>query len=201
MLLQDMGRLQDAEPLLRESLAISRKALGEEHADVGTSLNNLGLLLQDMGRFEDAEPLYRGSLEIWRKTLGEEHQNVGQSLNNLGSLMKAMGRLHDAEPLYRKSLEIRRKALGSEHPDVTEDRSQTPFVSSVQRYYILPVLPVHCDRRWRLNCFHRGNVPRTHQRGTWDHELMKAFEAHSLLKGVKTCYPKCKIEKSCDNHG
>ena len=80
-LLEDIGRLQDAEPLYRKSLEIWRNTLGAEHPRVGTSLNNLASLLQDMGRLQDAEPLYRESLEIRRKTLGEEHPNVGQSLS------------------------------------------------------------------------------------------------------------------------
>ena len=63
-LLQSTGRLQEAELLFRESLELRRKALGAEHPDVGTSLNNLGVLLQDQGRLDEAEPLFRQSLEI-----------------------------------------------------------------------------------------------------------------------------------------
>ena len=56
-LLQDMGRLQDAEPLLRESLDMRRTMLGPEHPKVKESLESLRTLLQEMGRLEDAEAL------------------------------------------------------------------------------------------------------------------------------------------------
>ena len=41
-----LGRYGDAEPLLEQSLAIRKKALGPEHPDVAESLNNLALLYQ-----------------------------------------------------------------------------------------------------------------------------------------------------------
>ena len=54
------------EKVRREQLRRAIEALGAEHPDVGTSLNNLGSLLQAMGRLQDAEPLYRESLVIMR---------------------------------------------------------------------------------------------------------------------------------------
>ena len=59
MLLQDMGRLQDAELLLRESLDMRRSdpRAGPEHPKAKESLESLRSLLQAMGRSEDAEAL------------------------------------------------------------------------------------------------------------------------------------------------
>ena len=44
------GKLEEAEPLYRESLAIYKKVYGEEHPRVAIGLNNLGQLLQDQAR-------------------------------------------------------------------------------------------------------------------------------------------------------
>ena len=57
MLLKDMGRMQDAEPLLRESFDMRRSDpdLGPEHPETKESLESLRLLLLAMGRLEDAE--------------------------------------------------------------------------------------------------------------------------------------------------
>ena len=41
------------------SLAIREKALGPDHPDVATSLNNLAELYEAQGRYADAEPLYK----------------------------------------------------------------------------------------------------------------------------------------------
>ena len=55
MLLKDMGKLQEEEPLMRECLAIDRKALGAEHSSVADDFVNLKNLLKAMGRDEKAE--------------------------------------------------------------------------------------------------------------------------------------------------
>ncbi len=81
-LYDDQGRYVEAEPLYQRSLAISEKALGPEHPDVATSLNNLAELYRDQGRYGEAEPLYQRSLAISEKALGPEHPDVAQSLEN-----------------------------------------------------------------------------------------------------------------------
>ena len=43
------------------------KALGPEHPDTATSLNNLALLLEQQGRYVEAEPLFRRALAISEK--------------------------------------------------------------------------------------------------------------------------------------
>ena len=50
-----MGRYEEAEPLYRQAMEIRRTALGEEHPDFATSLNNLAELHRAMGRSEDEE--------------------------------------------------------------------------------------------------------------------------------------------------
>ena len=44
------GKLDEAEPLLKESLAIDKKVYGDEHPEIATDLNNLAQLLQDQVR-------------------------------------------------------------------------------------------------------------------------------------------------------
>jgi tetratricopeptide (TPR) repeat protein len=64
------GRYDEAEPLYRQALELSRELLGERHPDVATSLNNLAYLYQSQGRYDEAEPLYRQALELSRELLG-----------------------------------------------------------------------------------------------------------------------------------
>lgn len=54
-------------PLYQRSLAIGEKALGENHPDVATSLNNLTNLYKDQGRFDEAEPLFQRYRELLKK--------------------------------------------------------------------------------------------------------------------------------------
>jgi hypothetical protein len=51
------GRHGEAEPLYQRALAIREKALGLEHPNVATCLENYALCLQAMERSQEAEPL------------------------------------------------------------------------------------------------------------------------------------------------
>ena len=112
------GRYEEAEPLFQRSLEIKEKALGGDHPDLATTLNNLALLYSDQGRYEEAEPLYQRSLEIYEKALGDDHPDLGRTLSNLAQLYRVQGRYEEAEPLHQRSLEIYEKALGGDHPDL-----------------------------------------------------------------------------------
>jgi tetratricopeptide (TPR) repeat protein len=57
--LYQAGKYAEAIPIALRALALREKALGPDHADVGTSLNNLALLHQAQGRYADAEPLHK----------------------------------------------------------------------------------------------------------------------------------------------
>ena len=112
---RQQGSYGEAEPLLREALAIRKTALGNQHHDVATSLNNLALLLNNQvsekivqilaqqpnavfenadhfylsqGKYDEAEPLYRESLDIRRKVYGNDHPSVATGLNNLALLLQ-----------------------------------------------------------------------------------------------------------------
>ena len=111
------GDYARAEPLYRQALEIKKKALGENHPEYATSLNNLAWLYACQGDYVRAEPLYRQALEIKKKALGENHPDYAASLNNLAELYKSQGDYARAEPLCRQALEIRKKALGENHPD------------------------------------------------------------------------------------
>jgi tetratricopeptide (TPR) repeat protein len=115
---QTYFRMPDQVTNLEVFLSDAEKALGPEHPDVGTPLNNLAGVYEDQGRYAEAEPLYKRSLAVWEKALGLEHPNVSASHNNLALLYQAQGRYAEAEPLYKCSLAIREKTLGPEHPYV-----------------------------------------------------------------------------------
>ncbi len=99
-------------------LKLSETALGPDHPDVATPLNNLAALYESQGRYGAAKPLYQRSLKIFETALGPDHPDVANSLNNLAELYRAQGRYGAAKPLYQRSLKIYETALGPDHPDV-----------------------------------------------------------------------------------
>ena len=92
-----------AEPLYERALALREKALGPEHPDVATSLNNLAELYEAQGQYARAEPLYQRALAIAEKALGPEHPNMATFRENYAASLRA------AEPTpFRRRLPRRR---------------------------------------------------------------------------------------------
>jgi tetratricopeptide (TPR) repeat protein len=80
-----------AEKPLTRSLMINEKALGPEHPDVATSLNNLAGLYRAQGKYAEAEPLYKRALAIREKVLGPEHPHVAIVCKNMAGLYWKIG--------------------------------------------------------------------------------------------------------------
>ena len=78
--------------LYKRTLAIWEKALGPDHPNGATALNNLAGLYDNQGRYAEAEPLYRQALAIREKALGPDHPDVAHSMNNLALLYANQGR-------------------------------------------------------------------------------------------------------------
>ncbi len=85
------------------------KALGPEHPDVGTSLNNLAELYRAQGKYPDAEPLHKRALAIVEKALGPEHPDVATALENYAALLRKTGRDDEAVKLGARAKMIRAK--------------------------------------------------------------------------------------------
>jgi eukaryotic-like serine/threonine-protein kinase len=113
-----LGHLDQALPLAEESLELRRGHLGHEHADVASSLDELGVVLRDRGDDVAAEALYREALTIRRRLTGGEHPGVAVSLNNLGRVLHDRGDRVAAEAMYREALAMQRRLLGDEHPEI-----------------------------------------------------------------------------------
>jgi tetratricopeptide (TPR) repeat protein len=73
----------EAEPILERALSIRERALGPEHPEVATSLNELARLYQNQGRYAEAESPLERALSIRERALGPEHPEVATSLNEL----------------------------------------------------------------------------------------------------------------------
>jgi tetratricopeptide (TPR) repeat protein len=110
------GAYAEAEPLLKDALAIGEKTLGSEHPDVATWLGNLGHLYRTTGHYAEAEPLFREALAISKKMIGDKYPDIATSLSSLALIYCDLGRYAEAEPLLREALIIAEETLGYEHP-------------------------------------------------------------------------------------
>jgi CHAT domain-containing protein/Tfp pilus assembly protein PilF len=113
----DQGRYTDADLLFKRSLAIREKALGPDHPDVATSLNNLAQSYSNQRRYSDAEPLFNRALAILEEAHASDHA-LGALLNNIAIVYQSQGKYVDAERVFKRSLAIWEKALGPDHREV-----------------------------------------------------------------------------------
>jgi len=88
---------------------IIQKALGPDHPQVATSLNNLAALYNVQGRYFESEPLFKRALAIRAKVLGPDHPQVATSLENYAALLLNMNRKAEATGLQALSEAIRVK--------------------------------------------------------------------------------------------
>jgi len=115
ILLKSTNRLDEAEELYREALAV-RRALAENDPaaykpDLAVTCNNLAILLKNTNRTEEAEAFYREALDIRLELAGADpayRTALGTTYNNLGVLFEDTNRPREAEDAYRRALDIRR---------------------------------------------------------------------------------------------
>ncbi len=114
--LNDLGALRNqrgdyiaAERIVLEALAMRRRLLGPDHADIAVTLEVLSRIYTLHGNNKRAEPLLREALQIRRKVLGEEHSETATSLNDLALVLWENGELSSAAALFRQALVIFRK--------------------------------------------------------------------------------------------
>ncbi|HLI05304.1 MAG TPA: FxSxx-COOH system tetratricopeptide repeat protein [Ktedonobacteraceae bacterium] len=133
--LRERGRYREAEPLLKQALALYEQTVEPEHPDVAGCLHDLALLYWEQGDYTQAEPLYQQALAMREQTLGTDHFDVAQSLNDLALLYWNQGRYAQAESLFQKALTILEKVLGPEHPDVAKGLGNLALISWEQGKY------------------------------------------------------------------
>ena len=97
MLLHDRFQLEEAETLLRESVAIFDSALGENHQYTASALTELGAVLNSQQRSSEALPLLERAMQIRMKDYEPEYELVAASRVELADSLTRLGRLEEAE--------------------------------------------------------------------------------------------------------
>jgi tetratricopeptide (TPR) repeat protein len=73
LVMQDLGKPEEARPLLERALKIGETTYGPDHPAVATSLSNLAMVMQDLGKPEEARPLLERALRILERSYGASH--------------------------------------------------------------------------------------------------------------------------------
>jgi tetratricopeptide (TPR) repeat protein len=104
--LQREGRLDEAEPLLRASVASTLAKWGPDHYMVGYSRDWLGMLLHEKGDLEGAENEYRQALSIYDKALPPNHAFRATLLAHYARLLVDLGKPTEALAMSEQSLNL-----------------------------------------------------------------------------------------------
>jgi tetratricopeptide (TPR) repeat protein len=128
LLLRSKSEYAESERLLRESLAMQRRLLGDKHPHIASSLNNLALVLHLKGDLEGANSTYRQALAMQHELLGEVHPDVALTLFNLAGVMHDSGDLRGAVKATRESLHIYRTLFPGDNPDVARTTNRLGYL-------------------------------------------------------------------------
>ncbi|MBL8986326.1 MAG: serine/threonine protein kinase [Gemmatimonadetes bacterium] len=115
-ILARLGRMDEAEPLFREVLAMLRASNANDSLQAYAA-TNLGVIIGEQGRRAEAESLLVDAVGRARRGLGQEHPLVASILSPLAAIQEWLGRFDAADSTYQAALAIRRRALGPEHPE------------------------------------------------------------------------------------
>ncbi len=116
--LQIRAQFAEAAEMLRQAVQVGEEALGPDHPDVATRVNNLGRVLQDQGDLAGAKACGERALRITEDTHGPDHPTVAIRVSNLGGVHEGQGDLASAKACYERALCIDEDTYGPDHPTV-----------------------------------------------------------------------------------
>lgn len=134
-LLTHLNRLDEAEPLLREAMAESRRVLGPFHGISLRSVEYLAGLHRDKDHLAEAEARYTSCLADARNAPTQDQDLIFSVLFNLGDVYLRQGKIEEAEPLYRRVVDERRRLKGARHPETLTTINNLAVVLEKQKKY------------------------------------------------------------------
>ncbi|MEK6642604.1 MAG: tetratricopeptide repeat protein [Planctomycetota bacterium] len=127
--LNSLGRVQQAEALLRKTIARRKELQGKESPEVAKGLFLLSATLIAQNKFEDAMDHARQAMEIVLKTYGPKHLIAAIYMKHYGVLCHSAGKLDVAQDYLERSLAIHEQQLGADAPAVADILSSLALVS------------------------------------------------------------------------
>lgn len=111
---EEDGKLERAESLYKQALAIGEKTFGADDAYNDLALENLASLYRKREDYERAEMFYARLLKMREKSSGTQSPEVSQALESLIAIYIAKSEYEKAEPLKLRAFANREKQFGAE---------------------------------------------------------------------------------------
>lgn len=130
----DQERLPEAERLVREGLAMTRRHVPAADPSLARATTALGRVLEERGSYDQAVPVLEEAVKLSSKE-GTANPDLAASLNELASVHFYAGRYTVADALFRRVLQMHRQLHGDRHPLVAEDLLNIGEVQQDLGYY------------------------------------------------------------------
>ena len=118
---QKLGKLEQADALLRLALERYTSLLGPDHILVAKSLVALGRLRNDQARYEEAETLIRKGLDRSRRASPPDGAAVADAMFALGLVLESRGAYEKAIPLLEDVVRMHSVNGKAINPDLAAD--------------------------------------------------------------------------------
>lgn len=106
---RQVGRLDEAEKLLRAALELRQEVLPPDDPRIGLSLNALANFQRARGRPVEALDLVDEGLGLWRSAHPGDDRDTAAMLSSRGGIEKELGRFDQAIAHFTESLEMKRR--------------------------------------------------------------------------------------------
>ena len=137
----DQARYDEAEPLIRQALEMSKRHLPPTHPGVGKAIYSLGRVLVNRGAYDQAIPVLDEAVRI-QSAPGGIPADLAVSLGELANAHFYAGHLDISESLNQRALAMDRQLYGERHPNVAEDlinlgaiQTEWGHYAETERYY------------------------------------------------------------------
>ncbi|MEU4774592.1 tetratricopeptide repeat protein [Micromonospora sp. NPDC023644] len=134
-ILEQHGRLDEAEEAYRALLAEVRAVLGEGHRSTLAAWEDLALLLRRRRRLDDAEAELHALLAVAERVEGDVSVRALRVRSELASVLARQGRTAEAEREYRASVEAMTRQCGADdRRTLAMRRDLASFLRACDRY-------------------------------------------------------------------
>jgi tetratricopeptide (TPR) repeat protein/predicted Ser/Thr protein kinase len=133
--LLEIGRHEEAFEQFEAAIAKRSIALGPDHPQIASSVNNLGVVRARQGRREDSLQYFLAALAIQEAALGEAHPLVGHTLFNVADAEVDLRRYADARAHAERAYRVLDAAVGPEHPLIASALNVLAIVATRERRF------------------------------------------------------------------
>ncbi len=148
---QEMGRIADAEHLLKEVDAEGARLLVHDKRFLFALKLCLAGVTASRGRHREAVDKYREALNLCEATYGPEDRLTYRALAGLAGASRISGLLDDAEALYARALSLGQRLMPPEHHDLLANRQNFATLLHVRGKFE----PAEAQYRAALDAFTR----------------------------------------------